>query len=49
MKPAYWRFTAALLTTANLQNQLRSPSWIGWVRKCSGYAHNGILFSLKGK
>ena len=38
-------FTAALLTTAEIQRQPKCPSMDEWIRKCGTYIHKEILLS----
>ena len=40
-------FTAALFTIAKTWKQPKCPSTEEWIKKCSVYIHNGILFSHK--
>ena len=40
-------FTAALFTIAKTLKQPKCPSTEEWIKKCSVYIHNGILFSHK--
>ena len=54
MKLVSWRdictpmFTAALFTTAKIQNQPKCPLTEEWIKKMyTVYTHNGILFSPK--